>query len=105
MSMVSGDVLYVLPANSDGIRKQIDMNETRKKMKTKRYILKHFKFPISISYKDPMESLPKAIELLLIDMKDNGMDRWNIEEITEEWDLGEPIQEPVDLTPKEEFEL
>ena len=81
------------------------MNETRKKMIAKRYILKHFKFPISISYKDPMESLPKAIELLLIDMKDNGMDRWNIEEITEEWDLGEPIQEPVDVTPKEGFKI
>ena len=75
------------------------------KQKTTRYILKHFKFPISISYKDPIESLPKAIELLLIDMKDNGMDRWNIEEITEEWDLGEPIPEPVDVTPKEGFEI
>ena len=78
------------------------MNET---MKHKRYILKHFKFPISISYRDPMDNLPKAIELLLLDMKDNGTDRWNIEEITEEWDLGEPIPEPVDLTPKEEFEI
>jgi len=105
MSMVSGDVLYAPPKNGSGIRKQINMNETRKKMIAKRYILKHFKFPISISYKDPMESLPKAIELLLIDMKDNGMDRWNIEEITEEWDLGEPIQEPVDVTPKEGFKI
>ena len=75
------------------------------KQKAKRYILKHFKFPISISYQDPIESLPKAIELLLIDMKDNGMDRWNIEEITEEWDLGEPIPEPVDVAPKEGFEI
>ena len=76
-----------------------------KKQKAKRYILKHFKFPISILYSDPMENLPKAIELLLEDMKKNGIDRWNVEEITEEWDLGEPISEPVDLTPKEEFEL
>jgi hypothetical protein len=76
-----------------------------RKMKTKRYMLKHFKFPISISYLDPMENLPKAIELLLIDMKDNGIDRWNVEEITEEWDLGEPIPEGVDLTPREEFEI
>jgi len=76
-----------------------------KKHKAKRYILKHFKFPISILYSDPMENLPKAIELLLEDMKKNGIDRWNVEEITEEWDLGEPISEPVDLTPKEEFEL
>ena len=76
-----------------------------KKHKAKRYILKHFKFPISILYSDPKESLPKAVELLLKDMKENGLDRWNVEEITEEWDLGEPISEPVDLTPKEEFEL
>ena len=81
------------------------MNETRKKMQTKRYILKHFKFPISIAYNDPMENLPKAIELLLIDMKENGVSRWNVEEITEEWDLGEPIPEPVDLAPKEGFEI
>ena len=76
-----------------------------KKHIAKRFILKHFKFPISIAYSDPMENLPKAIELLLIDMKDNGIDRWNVEEITEEWDLGEPISEPADLTPKEEFEI
>ena len=76
-----------------------------KKHKAKRYILKHFKFPISILYSDTMENLPKAIELLLEDMKKNGIDRWNVEEITDEWDLGEPISEPVDLTPKEEFEL
>ena len=78
-------------------------NMTRK-MKAKRYILKHFKFPISISYQDPMESLPKAIELLLIDMKENGTDRWNVEEITEEWGLGE-VAKPVDLAPKEEFSV
>jgi hypothetical protein len=72
--------------------------------KAKRYILKHFKFPISISYQDPIENLPKAIELLLIDMKNNGIDRWNVEEITEEWGLGEPT-EPANLTPKEEFEI
>ena len=71
----------------------------------KRYILKHFKFPISIAYNDPMESLPKAIELLLVDMKENGIDRWNVEEITEEWGLGESPSEPPDLTPKEEFEI
>jgi len=83
----------------------LPMDEIMKKHKAKRFILRHFKFPISISYKDPMENLPKAIELLLIDMKENGTDRWKIEEITEEWDLGEPIPEPVDLTPKKEFEL
>jgi len=81
------------------------MAEIKKTQKAKRYILKHLKFPIAISYNDPMESLPKAIELLLVDMKENGMDRWNVEEITEEWDLGEPISEPVNLTPKEEFEI
>ena len=83
----------------------LPMDKIMKKHKAKRFILRHFKFPISISYKDPMENLPKAIELLLIDMKDNGIDRWNVEEITEEWDLGEPISEPADLTPKEEFEI
>ena len=77
------------------------------KMKThtaKRYILKHFKFPISIAYSDPMENLPKAIELLLKDMKENGLDRWNVEEITEEWGLGEQPKS-VDLAPKEEFSV
>ena len=83
----------------------LPMDKIMKKHKAKRFILRHFKFPISISYKDPMENLPKAIELLLIDMKENGTDRWKIEEITEEWDLGEPISEPVDLTPKKEFEI
>ena len=76
-----------------------------KKHIAKRFILKHFKFPISIAYNDPMENLPKAIELLLIDMKEHGIDRWNVEEITEEWDLGEPIPEPVDLAAKEEFDI
>jgi len=75
-----------------------------KKHKAKRYILKHFKFPISILYSDPKESLPKAIELLLKDMKENGLDRWNVEEITEEWGLGEQPK-PVNLTPKEDFEI
>jgi len=51
-----------------------------------------------------MENLPKAIELLLIDMKENGIDRWNVEEITEEWGLGE-VAKPVDLAPKEEFDI
>ena len=72
--------------------------------KAKRYILKHYKFPISILYNDPMENLPKAVELLLMDVKENGMDRWNVKEITEKWGMGEQSI-PVDLAPKEEFEL
>ena len=80
------------------------MSKTKKTHKAKRYILRHFKFPISIAYNDPMENLPKAIELLLIDMKDNGIDRWKVEEITEEWGLGEQPA-PIDMTPKEEFDL
>ena len=75
-----------------------------KKHTAKRYILKHFKFPISILYSDPKESLPKAIKLLLKDMEKNGLDRWNVEEITEEWGLGE-VAKPVDLAPKEEFSV
>ena len=76
-----------------------------KKHKATRYILKHFKFPISILYSDPKESLPKAVKLLLKDMEENGLDRWNVEEITEEWGLGEQPK-PADLTPKEkEFEV
>ena len=75
-----------------------------KKHKAKRYILKHFKFPISILYNDPMENLPKAIELLLEDMKENGIDRWNVEEIVEEWGLGEQSK-PINLNPKEEFDI
>ena len=75
-----------------------------KKHTAKRYILKHFKFPISILYSDPKESLPKAIKLLLKDMEENGLDRWNVEEITEEWGLGgEP--KPVDTTQREEFDI
>jgi len=80
------------------------MADEVKTFKAKRYMLKHFKFPISIAYNDPMENLPKAIELLLVDMKENGLDRWNVEEITEKWGLGE-VTEPVDLTPKEEFDI
>ena len=76
-----------------------------KKHKAKRYILKHFKFPISILYSDPKESLPKAVELLLKDMKENGLDRWNVEEITEEWGLGEePLNTAANNT-EEEFEV
>ena len=82
----------------------LPMDEIMKKHKAKRFILRHFKFPISISYKDPMENLPKAIELLLEDMKENGIDRWNVEEITEEWGLGEQPK-PVNLNPKEEFDI
>ena len=74
-----------------------------KKYKAKRYILKHFKFPISILYNDPKESLPKAIKLLLKDMEENGLERWNVEEITEEWGLGD--QPTVDRVIKEEFEI
>ena len=75
-----------------------------KKHTAKRYILKHFKFPISILYSDPKESLPKAIKLLLKDMEENGLDRWNVEEITEEWGLGEEPK-PVDTISKEEFDI
>ena len=76
----------------------------KKTFKAKRYILKHFKFPVSILYSDPKESLPKAIKLLLKDMEENGLDRWNVEEITEEWGLGEEPKR-IDTTPKEEFEI
>jgi hypothetical protein len=77
----------------------------KKTHKAKRYILKHFKFPISIAYNDPMENLPKAIELLLVDMKENGIDRWNVEEITEEWGLGEEPLNTVANNSQEEFEI
>ena len=89
----------------DEMSVEVKVSYPKKTHKAKRYILRHFKFPIVISYNDPMENLPKALELLLVDMKENGIDRWNVEEITEEWGLGEPIAEPVDLTPKEEFEI
>ena len=82
----------------------LPVGEIMKKHKAKRYILKHFKFPISILYSDPMENLPKAIELLLEDMKENGIDRWNVEEIVEEWGLGEQSK-PINLNPKEEFDI
>ena len=75
-----------------------------KKHKAKRYIFKHFKFPISILYSDPKESLPKVIKLLLKDIEENGLDRWNVEEIVEEWGLGEQSK-PINLNPKEEFDL
>ena len=89
----------------DEMSVEVKVSYPKKTHKAKRYILRHFKFPIVISYNDPMENLPKALELLLGDMKENGIDRWNVEEITEEWGLGEPIAEPVALTPKEEFEI
>ena len=54
---------------------------TEKKHEAKRYILKHFKFPISILYSDPKESLPKAIELLLKDIGENGLLNWDVEEV------------------------
>jgi len=77
-----------------------------KKHKVKRYIFKHFKFPISILYSDPKESLPKVIKLLLKDVEENGLDRWNVEEITEEWGLGEeePLNTAANNT-EEEFEV
>ena len=76
-----------------------------KKHKVKRYIFKHFKFPISIFYSDPKESLPKVIKLLLKDIEENGLDRWNVEEITEEWGLGEePLNTAANNT-EEEFEV
>ena len=77
-----------------------------KKFKAKRYILKHFKFPISILYNDPKESLPKAIELLLKDIGENGLLSWDVEEITEEWGLGEdePLNTAANNT-EEEFEV
>ena len=78
---------------------------SEKTHKAKRYILKHFKFPISIAYNDPMENLPKAIELLLTDMKENGIDRWNVEEITEEWGLGEEPLNTAANNSTEEFEI
>ena len=82
----------------------LPMGEIMKKHKAKRYILKHFKFPISILYGDPKESLPKAIKLILKDIEDNGLLSWDVEEITEEWGLGgEP--KPVDTTPKKEFDI
>jgi hypothetical protein len=52
-----------------------------------------------------MENLPKAIELLLVDMKENGIDRWNVEEITEEWGLGEEPLNTAANNSQEEFEI
>ena len=75
-----------------------------KKHKAKKYILKHCKFPISIFYSDPKESLAKAIELLLKDIEENGLVSWDVEEITEEWGLSEEPKR-IDTTPKEEFEI
>ena len=71
----------------------------------KRYILKHFKFPISILYSDPKESLPKAIKLLLKDVEENGLDKWNVEEITEEWGLGEQPKSVNPTLKEKEFEV
>ena len=82
----------------------LPMGGLMKKHKATRYILKHFKFPVSILYSDPKESLPKAVELLLKDMKENGLERWNVEEITEEWGLGEQPK-PINLNPEENFEV
>ena len=82
----------------------LPMGEIMKKHKAKRYILKHFKFPISILYGDPKESLPKAIKLILKDIEENGLVSWDVEEITEEWGLGEEPKR-IDTTPKEEFEI
>ena len=79
-------------------------DDTKKTYKAKRYILKHFKFPITIAYNDPMKNLPKAIELLLKDIGENGLLSWDVEEITEEWSLGD-VPTPVDLAPKEEFSV
>ena len=74
-------------------------------MKIKKYAFRHYQLPVTILYGDPEESLPKAIELLLKDIKENGLDGWNVKEITEEWGLREQPK-PADLTPKEEeFEV
>ena len=77
---------------------------TKKTYKAKRYILKHFKFPITIAYNDPMKNLPKAIELLLKDIEENGLLSWDVEEITEEWGLSEDTIR-LDHLDKEEFEV
>ena len=82
----------------------LPMGELMKKHKAKRYILKHFKFPMTILYSDPKESLPKAIKLILKDIEENGLVSWDVEEITEEWGLGEEPKR-IDTTPKEEFEI
>ena len=82
----------------------LPMGELMKKHKAKRYILKHFKFPMTILYSDPKESLPKAIKLILKDIEENGLVSWDVEEITEEWGLGEEPKR-IDTTPKEEFDI
>ena len=82
----------------------LPMGELMKKHKAKRYILKHFKFPMTILYSDPKESLPKAIKLILKDIEENGLVGWDVEEITEEWGLGEEPKR-IDTPPKEEFEI
>ena len=84
----------------------LPMGELMKKHKAKRYILKHFKFPMTILYSDPKESLPKAIKLILKDIEENGLLSWDVEEITEEWGLGEdkPLNTAANNT-AEEFEV
>ena len=84
----------------------LPMGEIMKTHKAKRYILKHFKFPISIHYGDPKESLPKSIKLILKDIEENGLLSWDVEEITEEWGLGEdkPLNTAANNT-AEEFEV
>jgi len=52
-------------------------------MKHRTFIFKHFKFPITIIYNDPKESLPVAIKLLLRDLMEDGLKHWNVEETKE----------------------
>jgi hypothetical protein len=52
-----------------------------------------------------MDNLPKAIELLLKDIGENALLSWDVEEITEKWDLGvEPLNTKANNS-KEEFEI
>jgi hypothetical protein len=81
-----------------------DMGDVMKTHTAKRYIFKHYKFPISIFYGDPKESFQKAIKLLLKDIEENGLLSWDVEEITEEWGLSEDTIR-LDHLDKEEFEV
>ena len=56
---------------------------------------KHYQLPVTIIWRDPKESFVRGMKILLKDIEENGIERWNITSSIEE----------DDCCPAEEFEV
>ena len=66
------------------------------------FTFRHYQLPVTIIWRDPEESFVRGMKILLKDIEENGIERWNVTSSTEEIkDIPSPPK-PVDYAPEED---